>query len=372
MKKILCIDNFEPPYRVPFFNILGAHYDVTLALSERKNEQKGRNEKWFVEQDRNYKLIQLPGKKIFGKKICFSVRELIRDDSYDLYFMDMYGNLTNMLAILLINMKKKNKKFILSVDGMLERKENKLVKMLKSYLLKSPCCVLSPSDYVTRCLMSYGVDSDKIYQYPFSSIVDADVEERCLTKDEKRALRQKLGIKEEKVIVTVGQCIPRKGFDVLLNACAQIDGNVGVYFLGGEKTQEYDEIISKNNLKNIVFPGFKSKEELREYYKAADLFVLPTREDIWGLVVNEAMACGLPVITTDRCVAGLELVKDDENGYIVPVDEVDLLATHCNTIIHDEKIQQSMAECSLEKIREFTVENMASRHIEVFDEKMTR
>lgn len=57
---------------------------------------------------------------------------------------------------------------------------------------------------------------------------------------------------------------------------------------------------------------------------AADIFVHPTREDIWGLVVNEAMAKGLPVITTDRCVAGLELIKNESVGRIVPVENIDL------------------------------------------------
>ena len=59
---------------------------------------------------------------------------------------------------------------------------------------------------------------------------------------------------------------------------------------------------------------------------AADAFVLPTREDIWGLVINEAMAYGLPVVTTDRCNAGLELIKNNVNGYVVHVDDKGELA----------------------------------------------
>ena len=63
-------------------------------------------------------------------------------------------------------------------------------------------------------------------------------------------------------------------------------------------------MIRKFKCKNVYFIEFKKSEELNEYYKAADIFVHPTREDIWGLVVNEAMAKGLPVVTTNNVLQG--------------------------------------------------------------------
>ena len=62
--------------------------------------------------------------------------------------------------------------------------------------------------------------------------------------------------------------------------------------------------------------SFMTKKELADWYQAADLFVMPTREDVWGLVVNEAMAYGLPVISSDMCGAASEMVKNGYNGYI--------------------------------------------------------
>lgn len=111
--------------------------------------------------------------------------------------------------------------------------------------------------------------------------------------------------------------------------------------------------------------GFKKKEELVKYYKASDLFVLPTREDVWGLVINEAMARGLPVITTDKCVAGLELISDYENGFIVPVERADILAERIEDVMSDERLATRMAEASLEKIRPYNIENMASQHFNI-------
>ena len=79
--------------------------------------------------------------------------------------------------------------------------------------------------------------------------------------------------------------------------------------------KEYINYISEHQLTNVFFFDFMNKELLFKYYQISDLFVLPTREDIWGLVINEAMANGLPIITTDKCVAGKELIND--NGYII-------------------------------------------------------
>ena len=111
--------------------------------------------------------------------------------------------------------------------------------------------------------------------------------------------------------------------------------------------------------------GFKKKEKLADYYKAADLLVLPTESDVWGLVINEAMACGLPIVTTDRCVAGLELVEDGVNGYLVPVDDREALAEKIRLVLSAD--YREMGVRSLEKIRPYTLENMARSHVEIFE-----
>ena len=95
--------------------------------------------------------------------------------------------------------------------------------------------------------------------------------------------------------------------------------------------------------------------------------MLPTREDIWGLVINEAMAYGLPVITTERCVAGLELIENGVNGYVVPVEDAAALAEKINAVLSADLHQ--MGEASLEKIRPYTLENMAKTHAEILESR---
>ena len=99
-----------------------------------------------------------------------------------------------------------------------------------------------------------------------------------------------------------------------------------------------------------------SKEELMDYYLSADLFVFPTREDVWGLVINEAMACALPVVTTERCVAGIEMIENGINGYIVPVENQEILCDAIEKILSDEIMRTNMAAQSLKRIKDYTYE----------------
>ena len=121
--------------------------------------------------------------------------------------------------------------------------------------------------------------------------------------------------------------------------------------------------MKKNlNLINIHFVDFMPKKDLANYYKAADIFVLPTREDIWGLVVNEAMSYGLPVVTTNKCVAGSEMIVNGENGYIVPVENSDALKA---AMISSFDIS---AENVLRTAKNYSIEEMVQCHITAFEE----
>ena len=100
------------------------------------------------------------------------------------------------------------------------------------------------------------------------------------------------------------------------------------------------------------------KEKLSEYYKAADIFVLPTREDIWGLVVNEAMAYALPVITTVQCVSGTEMIKPEVTGSLLAVgDENGIVKKIYSWRKYDRNEVLSTA-------RKYSIEAMAKAHVD--------
>lgn len=364
MKKVLFITNYPAPYRVKFFDELGTKADITVLFGDKIEDKKHRNANWYVSSNGNFRVVQLERNlaTIRGRSLCLDVIDWLKKP-FDAIVVCGYSSPTVMLAMAYMRLHKIP--FYMEVDGGLIREDSSAKYHFKKALVSSASGWISSGKYTTEYLLHYGAQKDKIYEYPFSSLREADILAETVSRKEKLAIRKELGITEEKMVLSIGQFIPRKGFDVLLKSAAGLDSDTGIYIVGGEPTPEYLEMVKTMQLQNVHFVGFLKKEELVRYYKAADLFVLPTREDIWGLVINEAMAYGLPVITTDKCVAGLELIENGVNGYIVPVEDDKVLAEKIRLVLASDFCK--MGEASLQAIRPYTIENMAKVHVEIFE-----
>lgn len=372
--KVLFLANIPSPYRVDFFQELGKLCNLTVLYELKKAGD--RNTAWKRElAEKSYKEIFM--KPIFrqvSSAWCPSVIKYLRDKSYDIIVVGVYSTLTGMSAVRYL--KRHKIPYFLNCDGgIISFEENSFRRKLKTYLISGAAGYLSTGKAGDNYLVYYGAEKEKIYRYPFTSVFEKDIRARTLTKKEKETFKLQLGIAEEKMVITVGNFIPRKGFDILLRAAGRMrndgraessdgsPGSVGIYLVGGEETSEYRKIREDLKLQNIHFIPFLTKEELQKYYLAADLFVLPTREDIWGLVINEAMAAGLPIITTERCVAGVEMLDKE---CIVPVEDEKILAEKMEWLLKNGELMQCMSENNLSKIREYTFENMARVHFGIF------
>lgn len=363
MKRVLFLTNYPSPYRVRFFDELGKRMDVTVLFADRIEDKKHRNASWYVPSAGSFRSVQL--KKTLTVKsnsLCLEVTKWLKQP-FDHIVVCGYSNPTVIYAMAW--MRAHRIPFWMEVDGGLIREDSSWKHRIKSSLVGCADRWLSSGRYTTDYLVHYGAKKETIWEYPFTSLTEADLRSSLLQPQEKEALRRELGMEEDSCFLAIGQFIHRKGFDVLLRAAAALPENAGIYIVGGEPTQEYQNLHRELGLKHVHFLGFQSKETLVKYYMASDVFVLPTREDIWGLVVEEAMAYGLPVITTDRCVAGLELVESGVNGYIVPVGDAESLAEKMGQILTCDL--RAMGQASLEKIRPYTIENMARVHEAIFE-----
>lgn len=360
--KVLYMVNVPAPYMVNYFNELGKYCELTVLFEKATSTE--RDKSWREYNFINFRGIILKGiSTAVDMAFCPQVIKYLKKDKYDFIISSSMTTPTGILAI--EYMKLRGIPYYLESEGGFAKSGKGIKENIKKIIMRGAMGYFSTTALGDNYFITYGADKSKIYKYPFTSLYNKDILMEPVDQQEKNKLRKQLGIKEEKIIISVGRFIYSKGFDVLIETAAKLDKSIGIYIIGGEPTEEYIKLKKEWSAENVHFEGFKSKYELSNYYKAADLFVLPTRSDTWGLVINEAMAYGLPIITTNRCIAGTELVNS-ENGCIIPTDSEKNLTDAINEIILDKNKMYLMGKKSLEKIKWYTFENMAKIHIDFF------
>lgn len=153
------------------------------------------------------------------------------------------------------------------------------------------------------------------------------------------------------------QLIKRKGADLLLKAYQNLKAeykDIELFLIGsGIYKKELLKIINKENLSDVLLLEDPGDDLVCKYYANSDIFVLPSREDVWGLVVNEAMSCSLPVIVSDAAGASGDLVKDGYNGFIFKAGDVEDLTSKLQKLIISSKLRGDMGNNSKKLIANF-------------------
>lgn len=356
--KVLLTTNIPSPYMVDYLDCLGKKCELT-ALFEMESATD-RDKQWYgTIQSKSFRSVFLNAKRITAETgLSFRILKYIKRD-FDRIIIANPTTPTGIIALLYCRFKKIP--FVLQSEGGFRGSGKGIKERFKKYLMEKADFYLSGMKGEADYFLSYGATEETLRWYPFTSLKQEQIDHELLSMEEKAKIREELGIKENQVVISVGRPIPCKGFDVLLQAKKGLSEDVGVYIVGGTVSSDFAKIIEENDLQNVHFIDHCDFATLKKYYHAADVFVLPTRGDTWGLVINEAMASGLPVITTERCVAGTQLIENDVNGYIIPVDRADVLCEKIHLLLNDEEKRKTMAENNLEKIQPYYIENMANR-----------
>lgn len=368
--KVLFLTNIPSPYRIDFFNELGRHCDLTVWFEARSES----NRAWEIDGlGRHFRYRFLKG-RTFGldKHLNLSIIRALRAEPFDVYILGCYSSPTEMIAIHWLKLR--GQPFILNSDGGFaaggERRERRLLRKLKAYLIGSAGLWLSSGRQCTEYLLHYGADKARIQEYPLSSAIIQERDLLPLPASERVLLKVKERLPGV-VLLAVGQFIPRKGFDALLRAFGRLQrerpGTVCSLLLigGGPDRPLYERIIEEEGIRNVSIKGFMQREELLPYWKFADLFVLPTRYDVWGLVLNEAAAFGLPIVTTDRAGAAGDLVRDGDNGFVVKPDDEPSLARACGRLVQDRELRERFGRRSREIARLYAMDRMVERHVQI-------
>lgn len=364
MKKILFATNIPSPYRVNFFNLLAEKVDLTViyeraTASDRQTEWKASNQRAFTE-------IFLNGLHVGAESsLSLGFLKYLHRKSFDCVVIGGYSSPTWMLAIAYCRLRRIP--YWITSDGALTHTDKGWKLLLKRFLIGGAKQCLCTSKVAKEYLTQY-IPQEKCHIFPFSSLYEKDILKKVPSHDEKLRLRQELGLHESHIVICVGRYIHCKGFDLLLQAARSLNSSIGFYLIGDIPPQELVDFKVKHNLTNVHFLRFMPYDQLCRYYQSADLFVLPTRGDSWGLVVHEALANGLPVITTRNCVAGLEMIEAGQNGDLINSDNAEELADSIRHFLANQELLDMAAQRGLEISRCYTLEKMVQSHLSFFDE----
>jgi glycosyltransferase involved in cell wall biosynthesis len=208
---------------------------------------------------------------------------------------------------------------------------NRLFKdlFLRSFLFLFPRRFLYIGEQNRMFYEYYGVASRKLSFMPYAVDNDRFRKAAAQNKD-KRALRTELGLPVNALVyLYAAKLISKKRPMDLIKAYGQVASeNKCLVMVGdGDLLTEAREYVKTNNLPSVYFVGFINQSEIPKYYAAADVFVLCSGVgETWGLSVNEAMNFGLPVVVTDVAGCSSDLVKENDNGFVVPCGDIAALS----------------------------------------------
>lgn len=215
--------------------------------------------------------------------------------------------------------------------------------------------------YLTTVLKA---EERRVFKHPYE-VPDATALQGDLQDMESIVLQS-----QNPVFVYIGKVIPRKGLNFLLQACVKLEEQgchkYTLLVIGdGPQRQELEAFCQEQNLQDRVqWVGRVPYEQLGAYVRAADVFVLPTLEDTWGMVVLEAMALGKPILCS-RQAGAVELVTDGENGYRFDPDIPEDLANKMRRFIDQPDLIDSMGSKSKQLMTHYTPETAAQFLTEV-------
>lgn len=218
----------------------------------------------------------------------------------------------------------------------------------------------------------YGVPERKLHSYTYSWGYQPLLEAKARLKP-KSELREGLGIPVDKyVFLYAGRLSGEKDLLNLLEAYGSLDpGRTSLVFVGdGPMKSSLEKYAAQNSIESIIFCGFQNRNAIPNFYAAADAVVLPSEQETWGMVVNEAMCFELPIIVSDIVGSGIDLVEDGENGYVFPRKNVEALASCMKRLSELPKEDLNrMGAKSLEKIKQWLDRDLGKTLVSVLDQQ---
>jgi len=360
--KVLLITNIISPYRIPLFNYiyLMKHFDFKLIVLAEKEA----NREWQIAKNQiklNYMVLPGIHKFIRSREIAIHLNwglcKAILRYKPDIIITSGYDMLAYWEAFLYCKLFKK--KYILWNGTTLLSAEriNGFIGKIKQMIIRGADRYIAYGKKAAEYLTHMG--ASKEYIHVGINTVDMNWFRKKATE-----LHQAKNIRKERsrypkiLMLYVGQLIKRKGIYQLLKALNELhDPNVGLLIVGnGPQERELRQFCQDQNLENVYFEGFQQQEVLLRYYALADVLILPSFKEVWGLVINEALANGIYVLCSKYAGAAYDLIKEGWNGTLFDPHNVDKLAM---------LIQQTKEQIREIRIRREAISEYACREFSI-------
>jgi len=234
--------------------------------------------------------------------------------------------------------------------GSLLRKSIK--KVVISSFFKSVSGFVSIGKKTWEYYRSWGIKENKITLAHYCTDPSSFLLSESEAQSARREVRNELGIGENAfVLLFVGRLFSRKRpWDLLaIHEKLKSYQSVQTVFVGnGELSESLQD--EANSLKGVFFAGFKNQKEIKKYYYAADLLVVPSEFETWGLVVNEAFACALPALVTSTCGSAEDLVVPGQNGDVYNVGDIESAAQKIEKLLKQPGLSKTWGKNARKKI----------------------
>jgi glycosyltransferase involved in cell wall biosynthesis len=357
--KLCVLTEIISPYRIPVFNALAEHPDIDLqVIFLAETDPSMRQWKIYCDEAR-FSFEVLPSwRRRLGKHnllINASVGTTLQRVCPDVILCGGYNYLASWQALRWA--KKNHVAFLLWSESTAHDRRNRhaVVENLKQAFLDECSGFVVPGksafEYVSRM-----TGSENIFVAP--NAVDNDLFSARSQAAEMRhtRLRGELGL-PDRFCLYVGRLVRAKGVNDLLQAYAALDPEVreevGLVFAGDGPLRAELEADARSIFPGSVhFSGFVDRDELPGYYALAECLVLPTYSDTWGMVVNEAMACGLPIVCSRVAGCAADLVGS--NGILITPGEIAQLSAALHQISASSGLRSTMSAESRRLIQNYS------------------
>jgi glycosyltransferase involved in cell wall biosynthesis len=365
-RRLVVLTEIIAPYRIPVFNALAEREDVDLhVIFLSETDHSMRQWRVYAEETRfSYEVLPSWRGRLGKYNILVNhrVASALRRARPEVIVCGGYNYLASWQAL---RWARRNRvQFLLWCESTASdcRGEHLLVEQLKENFLRSCDGFVVPGKSALEYLQRLGAPLEKVFVAPNAVDTNLFATGERMVREKAERVRQKLGL-PSRYFLFVGRLVKAKGVFDLLDAYSRLDAElrsqVGLVFAGDGPQRAELEAMARDIYPGAVhFPGFVHRDELASYYSLAECLVLPTHSDTWGMVVNEAMACGLPVICTDVAGCAADLVK--ANGRLVAPGNVRQLAEAMREVADDPGLRSYMSQESTQLIRNYSPESWAA------------